>query len=337
MAWSGLFFLVFVLFHAYGSMPDSVQVITISMLSRSRGDMAETIEFTELGAGFKVAMRDLEIRGAGNIVGREQHGHMIKIGYELYCKLVDDAVKRLDKTGDRNTCLDAAKKRADTYESSSKKKNIPLDDDEVSLEFDVAAYIPEKYISDERLKLHMYKKIASIENEYDEMEITDELIDRFGDIPRETLVLIKIARIKTLARKNNFNRLAVKRDKIRFYLDWSERGVEGAHRFLGRVWRYVEEHLDVLRTAGSTVPMNRLQDPVLRDFKRRIHTTIEAVTRDIDKEKQFNTAIARLMELTNALYSFSAEGTEADALRREAVSALLGCLSPFSPHISEEL
>lgn len=174
-------------------------------------------EFTELGAGFKVAMRDLEIRGAGNIVGKEQHGHMIKIGYELYCKLVDDAVKRLDKTGDRNTCLDAAKKRADTYESSSKKKNIPLDDDEVSLEFDVAAYIPEKYISDERLKLHMYKKIASIENEYDEMEITDELIDRFGDIPRETLVLIKIARIKTLARKNNFNRLAVKRDKIRFF------------------------------------------------------------------------------------------------------------------------
>ena len=120
-------------------------------------------------------------------------------------------------------------------------------------------------------------------------------------------------------------------------LDWSERGVEGAHRFLGRVWRYVEEHLDVLRTAGGTVPMNRLQDPVLRDFKRRIHTTIEAVTRDIDKEKQFNTAIARLMELTNALYAFAAEGAEADALRREAVSVLLNCLSPFSPHIAEEL
>ena len=83
--------------------------------------------------------------------------------------------------------------------------------------------------------------------------------------------------------------------------------------------------------------MNRLQDPVLRDFKRRIHTTVEAVTRDIDKEKQFNTAIARLMELTNALYSFAVEGAEADALRREAVSVLLGCLSPFSPHIAEEL
>lgn len=120
-------------------------------------------------------------------------------------------------------------------------------------------------------------------------------------------------------------------------LDWSERGVEGAHRFLGRVWRYVEEHLEVLRTAGSSIPMNRLQDPVLRDFKRRIHTTVEAVTRDIDKEKQFNTAIARLMELTNALYSFAAEGAEADALRREAVNVLLNCLSPFSPHIAEEL
>ena len=120
-------------------------------------------------------------------------------------------------------------------------------------------------------------------------------------------------------------------------LDWSERGVEGAHRFLGRVWRYVEEHLDVLRSTGDPIPMNRLQDPVLRDFKRRIHTTIEAVTRDIDREKQFNTAIARLMELTNALYSFAAEGAEADALRREAVNVLLNCLSPFSPHIAEEL
>ena len=113
-------------------------------------------------------------------------------------------------------------------------------------------------------------------------------------------------------------------------LDWLERGVEGAYRFLGRVWRYVEEHLDVLRSTGDPIPMNRLQDPVLRDFKRRIHTTIEAVTRDIDREKQFNTAIARLMELTNALYSFAAEGAEADALRREAVSVLLNCLSPFS-------
>lgn len=121
-------------------------------------------------------------------------------------------------------------------------------------------------------------------------------------------------------------------------LDWSERGVEGAHRFLGRVWRCVEEHLEVLRAAGGeVVPMKALQDPVLRDFKRKIHTTVEAVTRDIDQEKQFNTAIARLMELTNALYAFGAEGGAADALRREAVDVLLNCLSPFCPHIAEEL
>ena len=120
-------------------------------------------------------------------------------------------------------------------------------------------------------------------------------------------------------------------------LDWSERGVEGAHRFLGRVWRYVEEHLDPLRTAGKAVPMAALRDPALRDLKRKIHTTIEAVTRDIDREKQFNTAIARLMELTNALYAFAAEGEAADALRREAADILLNCLSPFCPHIAEEL
>ena len=125
-------------------------------------------------------------------------------------------------------------------------------------------------------------------------------------------------------------------------LDWSERGVEGAHRFLGRVWRAVEDRLEALKAAGGqakqkNVPMRELQEPTLRDFKRKIHTTIEAVTRDIDREKQFNTAIARLMELTNALYAFSAEGTAAEALRREAVDVLLNCLSPFCPHIAEEL
>ena len=80
-----------------------------------------------------------------------------------------------------------------------------------------------------------------------------------------------------------------------------------------------------------------LKDPALREFKRKIHTTIRDVTRDIEEEKQFNTAIARLMELTNALYALNAEGDLADDLRREAVDVLLNCLSPFCPHITEEL
>jgi leucyl-tRNA synthetase len=127
-------------------------------------------------------------------------------------------------------------------------------------------------------------------------------------------------------------------------LDWSEQGVEGAHRFLGRVWRFVEENLENLtRKSAQTdpVPMASLSDSAQRDFKRKIHNTIFTVTRDIDQEKQFNTAIARLMELTNALYTFApklgAEDEVGHRLLREAVDVLLNCLSPFSPHIAEEL
>ncbi|GHV40757.1 leucine--tRNA ligase [Synergistales bacterium] len=121
-------------------------------------------------------------------------------------------------------------------------------------------------------------------------------------------------------------------------LDWSEEGVEGASRFLSRVWRFVEDNLDDLKASPlPRVQMTDLKETTHRDFKRKIHSTILAVTRDIDVEKQFNTAIARLMELTNALYTFKATDDAARALRREAVDTLLSCLSPFSPHLAEEL
>ena len=121
-------------------------------------------------------------------------------------------------------------------------------------------------------------------------------------------------------------------------LDWLEQGVEGSHRFLGRVWRYVEDNLPSLTNHGTErIPMDKLTDQTLRDFKRKIHNTIAAVTRDIDEEKQFNTAIARLMELTNALYAFRPTDGVGYKLRREGVDVLLNCLSPFCPHIAEEL
>ncbi len=121
-------------------------------------------------------------------------------------------------------------------------------------------------------------------------------------------------------------------------LEWSDRNVEGAHRFLNRVWRYVEENCEKLKEYGTKViPMNEIKAANLRDLKRKIHSTIENVTHDIYDEKQFNTAIARLMELTNAIYSLSDDTPEAWELKREAVDTLLNCLSPFCPHITEEL
>jgi len=122
-------------------------------------------------------------------------------------------------------------------------------------------------------------------------------------------------------------------------LDWSERGVEGAHRFLNRVWRLVEENLAVFSAENGhvPVPMSSLKEYRFRDLKRKIHTTIRDVTRDIDLEKQFNTAVARLMELLNALASFRPEDETGCTLLREGLEVLLSCLNPFCPHISEEL
>lgn len=149
-------------------------------------------EFTEFGAGFKVAMRDLEIRGAGNLLGSEQSGHMMNIGYELYCKLVDDAIRSL------------------------KGEIINEASEETSVELPVAANIPDWYIEDETLKLQMYKKIATVRNDADEEEIIDELIDRFGDVPRETLNLIKVSRIRGLAEELSVKRIYVQANRIIF-------------------------------------------------------------------------------------------------------------------------
>ena len=149
-------------------------------------------EFTEFGAGFHIAMRDLEIRGAGNLLGTEQHGHMMNIGYELYCKLVDDAVRALGG------------------------QIVNPDREETSIEIDVPAFIPETYISDELLKLQMYKKIAAIRDEEDHTEVIDELIDRFGELPTEVENLVKVSHIRAMAEKAGILRIHEEQKKIVF-------------------------------------------------------------------------------------------------------------------------
>ena len=133
-------------------------------------------EFTEFGSGFKIAMRDLEIRGAGNILGSKQHGHMAVIGYDLYVKMLNEAISKV---------------KGEEY-----KEEI-----DVEIDLNVNAYIPDTYIPDEATKIDIYKKIASIENKKDLIEIKEELEDRFSDIPRSVSILLKIAYIKTLCKK----------------------------------------------------------------------------------------------------------------------------------------
>lgn len=134
-------------------------------------------EFTELGSGFKIAMKDLEIRGAGNLLGAQQHGHMEAVGYDLYCKMLNEAV-------------------------STEKGNEAIEDFETSIDIDVDAYIPASYIKSEVQKLDVYKRIAGIETEEELMDIQDELIDRFGDLPRSAVNLISIAFLKSKAHES---------------------------------------------------------------------------------------------------------------------------------------
>jgi len=131
-------------------------------------------EFTEFGSGFRIAMRDLEIRGAGNILGERQHGHMDAVGYELYCKMLEQAV--------------------------SEQKGIKVRESfETNVDLSIDAYIPPSYIQDEVQKIQNYKKIASIRNEKDFLDMQDELLDRYGEPPKAVYNLLEIAYIKGLA------------------------------------------------------------------------------------------------------------------------------------------
>ncbi|MCQ2910628.1 MAG: transcription-repair coupling factor [Clostridia bacterium] len=145
-------------------------------------------EFTELGSGLKVAMRDLEIRGAGNLLGSEQHGHLAQIGYDMYCKLLEDEIAR------------------------AKGLEIPKRY-EMKIELKVNAYIDENYINDQMTKVDIYKRIASIETMNELEEMVDELTDRFGEVPSESANLLYIALLKSKAKFINVKSI-IENDKF---------------------------------------------------------------------------------------------------------------------------
>lgn len=146
-------------------------------------------EFTELGSGFKIAMKDLEIRGAGNMMGSAQHGHMAAIGYDLYCRMLEDMVKLI-------------------------KGEIEKEPIETTVELKVDAYIPGTYISDEMQKIEVYKKIASINSEEDMLEVQDELIDRFSDIPDSVINLINIAYIRSIGKTLGIEEIKERKEEL---------------------------------------------------------------------------------------------------------------------------
>lgn len=146
-------------------------------------------EFTDLGSGFKIAMKDLEIRGAGNLLGKMQHGHMEAVGYDLYCKMLNEAVKHL--------------------------KGVDLKEDfQTTIDLDINAFIPVEYILNEFQKLDIYKRIAAIENEEECDDMRAELLDRFGSLPPEVENLLQISLIRARAHRMYVEEIKGKKDGI---------------------------------------------------------------------------------------------------------------------------
>ncbi len=186
--------------------------------------LAAIREFTELGSGIRIAMRDLELRGAGNLLGAEQHGHMEAVGYDLYCKMLGEAVQVL------------------------KGEALEAPDFETTVDFDMDAYIPPFYIRSESQKLDVYKRIAAIENDEELCDMQDELLDRFGDLPGAVINLLKIAEIRAMAHQAGATAVSGDRTGIKVVM-FAQARVEVA-----KIPQLIETYGGSLRVTGGEAP-----------------------------------------------------------------------------------
>ena len=181
-------------------------------------------EFTELGSGFKIAMRDLEIRGAGNLLGAQQHGHMQAVGYDLYCKMLNEAVKELKGTA----------KMEDRFETV--------------LDLETDAYIPDSYIKNEAQKFDLYKRIAGLENTEECEDMLEELTDRFGDVPKAVMNLLEIARLKAEAHALDITEISGNLDCLKLVM------YEKARIAVAGIPKFIERYQGALKFQAAEAP-----------------------------------------------------------------------------------
>ena len=191
-------------------------------------------EFTEFGSGFKIAMRDLEIRGAGSLLGEIQSGHLEQVGYDTYCNLLDEVVKEM--------------------------KGIQVKPErDIQIDLNVTSYIPDEYISDSNQKIEIYQDIALCKNEEDIQNIIDEIIDRFGNMPNELENLIDIARIKYLAKDIQISKIISKNLSVLFSFEDS--------KFEYDVIKMVKDYGDMLKFSAGIKPMITLKIGTKNEMK----------------------------------------------------------------------
>ena len=194
-------------------------------------------EFTDLGSGIRIAMKDLEIRGAGNILGAKQSGHMEAVGYDLYVKMLNSAIR-------------------------SMKGEISEDDIfETAVDMNIDAFIPSKYIPMESEKLDFYKRIAGIENLEEFMDMQEELTDRFGDIPESVNNLLKIAYLKTIAHSAYITEITYRDNKITMVMyNKANVKVEKIPEFVNKHKPYLKFHPEQAPYFTYTFDKNKKQN-----------------------------------------------------------------------------
>ena len=196
-------------------------------------------EFTEFGSGFKIAMRDLEIRGAGSLLGEIQSGHLEQVGYDTYCNLLDEVIKEM--------------------------KGIEvLPETDIQIDLNVTSYIPDEYISDANQKIEVYQNIALCKNEEDIQNVIDEIIDRFGNMPKELENLIDIARIKYLSKEINIVKIMNKNQAVVFTFE--------QNRFKLDVNKLIQNYGNKIKFSAGVKPMITLE--VKTSNEREILKTI---------------------------------------------------------------
>ncbi|HLS91251.1 MAG TPA: transcription-repair coupling factor [Limnochordia bacterium] len=202
-------------------------------------------EFTELGSGFKIAMRDLEIRGAGNLLGPEQHGFIASVGFELYCRLLDESIREL-------------------------KGEVMARPPDPVIDLNINAYISEQYIEDSQQKVEIYKKVAATGALEEVADLEEELVDRFGDPPESVRNLLAVARIKILARQAGVASISMQRDgvsiKLLTGLSLPREAVSLTRQYRGRVIVLPRNGLKI-RTRGLSEPeLVGIIEDVLKDL-----------------------------------------------------------------------
>ncbi len=207
-------------------------------------------EFTEFGSGFKIAMRDLEIRGAGSLLGEIQSGHLEQVGYDTYCHLLDEVVKEI--------------------------QGVAVEPDiDLQIDLNVTSYIPDEYIADSSQKIEIYQNIALCKNEEDISNVVDEMIDRFGTMPPELENLLDIARIKYLAKPFYISKIASKKTAVVFTFEQS--------KFTVDVVKLVEKYRNRIKFQPGIKPMLTFEIGSINE--RQILNDVTELLKSIEPQK----------------------------------------------------